>query len=467
MGDNRQRTTKSKGDAYVLDPYGLLGLKAGESDSTKIRQAIYQTRRRLEEDAWYSSGADSRKLLLDLEQAEKILTDASLKRAFDQKLNAGRSEPEPDLEPDVEAESAETEADDEPTPGLLRRTLGELSPVDRGKLLIACAGIIVTAILVIRPFLVGPPKFPKPLTAPPVVTGADLTSPRMAKAPKEPSVPGLEIGVPVRVPGLEKIEKASSPTLSADLKTMVFVAKGERGGDDELYITTRDDIRRPFRKPEALTVCNTSADEQAPSLSRDGNELFFVRDKLPFVTTRNKTGEPFKDPVRVPVPGVEPGEGDGMDSIQIFADDTSVALRVFRRTTESRQNQRYVVGGRSARSSPLERADELTLWRPWAFNAFSADILRNYAATSEGVMLASRRGRTNKFGMPGLIQTLMPDKTGAIDGPFWVAPKEDVLYYSSVGPEPADPKKRNTKAQAPDKSTNPAAPRHLWMIRFR
>src|SRR5206468_2805538 len=85
---------------------------------------------------------------------------------------------------------------------------------------------------------------------------------------------------------------------------------------------------------------------------------------------------------------------------------------------------------RPARDIPFERASPLPVWYPWATNAFSTDVLRDYAANADGLAIGSRRGLKERFGMPGLIQLLMPRRVGPIVGRFWISPVEDVLIYS-------------------------------------
>lgn len=70
------------------------------------------------------------------------------------------------------------------------------------------------------------------------------------------------------------------PTISKDGLTLIFVSTraGGAGGND-LYVTERDSLEDPWGPPANLTMLNTPFIEFAPELSTDGHWLFFHSDR--------------------------------------------------------------------------------------------------------------------------------------------------------------------------------------------
>ena len=66
------------------------------------------------------------------------------------------------------------------------------------------------------------------------------------------------------------------PTISKDGLTLIFVSTrvGGAGGND-LYVTERDSLEDPWQTPVNLMMLNTAFTEFAPELSTDGHWLFF------------------------------------------------------------------------------------------------------------------------------------------------------------------------------------------------
>ena len=82
----------------------------------------------------------------------------------------------------------------------------------------------------------------------------------------------------------------------------------------------------------------------------------------------------------------------------------------------------------------------------------AASGLRAYYGSEEGVFFAARASTSEPFGEEVLL--LDASLTGPIDGPIWVAPQEDVVFYCSGGPA------KSPKPGDKDKA------RKLWMIRY-
>jgi hypothetical protein len=84
-------------------------------------------------------------------------------------------------------------------------------------------------------------------------------------------------GAPVTVAELNTSANDNGATLTQDERTIVISSNRPNGaGDYDLYRAVRAATAEPFSIPEPLTALNTSATEADPSLSPDGQELFFV-----------------------------------------------------------------------------------------------------------------------------------------------------------------------------------------------
>jgi hypothetical protein len=91
-------------------------------------------------------------------------------------------------------------------------------------------------------------------------------------------------------------------------------------------------------------------------------------------------------------------------------------------------------------------SDSLSWW-PWFV---SPNGLRAYYGWENGFFVAARPNLSGNFGDPAKL--LEVKDTGLFDGPVWVAPQEDVVFYCSPGPG-KKPAQRDSD-------------RKLWMIRF-
>lgn len=70
------------------------------------------------------------------------------------------------------------------------------------------------------------------------------------------------------------------PTLSKDGLTMVFVStRLPSVGGNDLWVTERDSLDDPWQPPVNLTFLNSSATDFAPEFSTDGHWLFFHSDR--------------------------------------------------------------------------------------------------------------------------------------------------------------------------------------------
>lgn len=267
-----------------------------------------------------------------------------------------------------------------------------------------------------------------------------------AARPKEPSVPGLKEGVPAPIPGLEKIEPAYTPTLTRDLKTIVFAWYRDWHTAYDLYVATRSDVAQPFGAPKRIESTVSPKTDAFASLSPDGLDLAFLRGDGPrqmFRSTRETVTSEFGPPIPVATPGWDAPKRH-LEATQ-FLDSRHLAYCGMDYAATARSW--FVLTRADAKSSfgaPEPMSFPTSMPPPYFF---SEKGLRAYYAFPDAFYVASRNRREETFG--GGPMLLHADKGGAFQGPIWVTAEEDVLFYCSSGPG----KKRDSA-------------RKLWMVRF-
>lgn len=268
--------------------------------------------------------------------------------------------------------------------------------------------------------------------------------------PEVCSVPGLQEGKAMPIPGLESADPAYSPCLTADLRTIVFAAMRDRVTDYDLYVSTRGDASKPFAPPQIIRSCQSREFEAFPALSPDGLELIFVRgfNEPRFCHSRRASvADDFGAPVVWPVK--DHGVAKPYLHRPQFIDPLHLTFCVVNLADDSRTI--FTVQRRDAEGvfGPLETV-RMAEARPPYF--FSENGLRAYCHSPDGVFVCLRRAKRDPYGSP--IRILDPARTGIMDGPFWITPKEDAIFYVSTGP-----------GKKPDLGPEDKG-RKLWMIRF-
>jgi hypothetical protein len=81
---------------------------------------------------------------------------------------------------------------------------------------------------------------------------------------------------PVALGNLAATPDAQSPSLTDDLRTLVFAARTADNGYD-IFFATRGGPDKPFGAPQPVPTVNSSGHEVEPFVRRDGCELFFGR----------------------------------------------------------------------------------------------------------------------------------------------------------------------------------------------
>jgi hypothetical protein len=269
--------------------------------------------------------------------------------------------------------------------------------------------------------------------------------------PKVPSIPGLEEGVAKPIPGLETIEPGYSPCLSPDLKTIVYAHAGDWVTDYDLYIARRDEVSAPFSTPELIRSSQSPVAEYSPTLSPDGLELIFARsvERPQFFHAKRETASAeFGEPVLWKIPDYDVDKKQRVERPQ-FLDSLNVMFCFIDMASNTR---RVLVAGRSRPRSSLGPPRTMPFSDAWPGWFVSADGSRAYYGTEEGLFVAARHSASETFGEP--VTILGAKDTGPFDGPIWVAPQEDVVFYASNGPG------KKAGLAPGDKG------RKLWMMRF-
>ena len=156
-----------------------------------------------------------------------------------------------------------------------------------------------------------PARFPKPSSGDAAGSavpsapspGAELPITEIRAPAVDPPSLNIPLGVAQPVPGLEMETGLSSPTLSDDLKTIVFVKLGV--GKDDLFLARRDLADQPFEKPVRL-ACSTRYTEAFCSLSPNGTQLVFtVQENGPSRLMLATSSDNFSSAKRVLISGVD------------------------------------------------------------------------------------------------------------------------------------------------------------------
>jgi hypothetical protein len=274
----------------------------------------------------------------------------------------------------------------------------------------------------------GPERFPAPKRNRALRPTLGLIEQIRLPAPEKPSVPGLQPKTPQLIPGCEQLEPIYSPTLSEDLHVLVF-AQMNGGHLYDLFVATRADLASPFGVPQLVESTQTNETEAYSSLSPDGLELFYVSsDSSPIIwSCSRKDGD---SAFGVPVEWA-PSDWKA-DQWRVgypqFVSQTELVFGAIPLGADSRTIFRAV----RADSNDVFDGQQTVAFadgRPPYF--VSRDRLRGYFGTPAGLYIAVRQTIDEAFREPVI---LVPARIcGAMDGPLWLAPAEDVVFYCGPG----------------------------------
>lgn len=329
-------------------------------------------------------------------------------------------------------------------PGFLRKGVSS-------RMLFWCGGtFVILAVAAISGWLsLADPTFPKPVSIP-----VEAQSPQRVAAhanallpprPVVPSIPGLKKGVAHPVPGLEKFTTAYSPTLTDDLYTIVFAKLGNPGTKYDLYLSNRTSLSAPFETPMLIRSCVSPETEAYPSISPDGLELLFVRsDSQPVIlyARRDSRAAEFSEPVEWEVS--QQHAADYRQGSPQFLGSSSM---MFSRLKKSAADRELLTVTRSEGSMGFTDPQVLPFVDRSCLYALARNQLRAYFGRNEGISFVVRSSVNRSFASSRLLITA--DLTGPVDGPVWVAPKEDLILFCSPGV-----------------GQPPLSSRRLWMVQF-
>jgi hypothetical protein len=260
--------------------------------------------------------------------------------------------------------------------------------------------------------------------------------------PQTPSVPGLEIKEPQLVPGLEEVRPAFGPSLTPDLKMMVYAGTG-RGRDYDLFVTRRESVDKPFGPPEKIGNCSSGRYETFPTISPDGLELIFLRfdpQARLYSARRDSTNAEFGAAAPWSVSEALP-DGRFPGGAQ-FIDPQHVQFVT--RGEKTDQERVIMLTSRDAVGAAFGEPAVVVILPGPNPHHFSTDRLRAYYGAPGGLYFAGRKLETEIFGNRSKIADV------PIEGPVWLSPKEDVVFFCSPG-----------RGQAVGESN-----RRLWMMRL-
>jgi hypothetical protein len=250
-----------------------------------------------------------------------------------------------------------------------------------------------------------------------------------AVPPEVPSIQGLQPRVPKRIPGLEIIESAYAPTLTADMKTIIFGRNTNSINGYDLQIANRPNAGDPFGPTHSIEACNSENTDSFPSLSPDGLELLFIRfDPEPqlLYSSRDSRTADFSEPIPWKI-SLTLTEDLTIGDPQ-FVDELAVKFQL-RSKTDNMTEVFYA--HRPSALAPFETPRKLLYTDGGAPQFLSANGLRSYYGWDQGLFLAARQTIGESFDNPVLVCD--SKVAGEVDGPVWVAPQEDVIFFCSPG----------------------------------
>ena len=293
-------------------------------------------------------------------------------------------------------------------------------------------------------WMLQPHRFPQPRN-PGLVRGMELSLEDMKAPASNPPSIDIAVGVATPIPGLEAELGVSSPSLNADLTTIVYLKVA--GRQDDIFLAQRSSRDVAFQKPVRLK-CSTSTNEQFCSLSPDGTQLLFTVQGQPSKLCIASSADTFATSKPLQFAGIDVAK-DNADNAQWLSNTTI----------------RFAVGDpeytrRTQRVAEIHSADgtcrvtsEIPMQNAWPRMHFSANLERAYFANASGISITAPKVQLDEFGM-GLIlfdPAIIGPIDDANDDPLFVVPKEDVIFFT--GPGPAAP-------------GNTSLANRIWMIRI-
>lgn len=260
------------------------------------------------------------------------------------------------------------------------------------------------------------------------------------RRPKSPTISGLPDDEPAPVPGLENVRWATGPTLSADLKTIVYVTYRGAETQDDLIISERDSPEASFRSPVPIGTCAGPNKESYPTLSHDGLELIYSELGKPnrlMISQRSSRQDEFPSPKPLVI------EGADFSALHVDGGQFLSPTRIrFATSDQSFTERTQWVAERDAPTSAFRIVGKLPFSNPWPRYFVTPNQQRAYYPSEDGVFLTALETSIGEFVIPERLVSaeVMGPNPSRFDSPLWIAPNEDLVVFCSAGKEQPDSK---------------------------
>jgi hypothetical protein len=259
-----------------------------------------------------------------------------------------------------------------------------------------------------------------------------------AAVPDVPTIAGLSTQRPILVPGLEKVYWLSSPTLSDDLTTLVYLSVIRAGENADLYITQRSSIDEPFGPAALIESCASPGKEAYPALSADGLELIYTILGSPsrlMYTRRSDIHQAFGPPHPLKL------EGEDLSDLNLDGPQFIGPNKIRFATSDIPFTHRTQwVAERAGPDEAFRTIAKLPFQISWPRYFVSDDGRRAYYPSEDGIFLTAFDESIGEYLAPEKFLSIAT--TGPLvkrfDSTIWVAPKEDLIVYCSPGVDPGD-----------------------------
>ena len=275
-----------------------------------------------------------------------------------------------------------------------------------------------------------PTRFPAPSSdaTPDSAAGAETSLAQMRAPAVSPPTLDIPVQAPTLVPGLEEETGLSCPSLSEDLKTIVFVKLGTSG--DDVFAACREGSQMPFEAPVRL-ACSTGFSEAFCSLSPNGTQLIFTvqgggSSRLMLATSADR----FANATAIAVSGTDP-KTEHVDNPQ-WLDENTIRVVV----GDRKFTRRKKLIAEKAGEGQFNVTRELQFQNPWPRMHLSGSRSRVYFPLESGIVLSGPKQQMEEFGMGHVLASA--DMTGefdiSLDDPIFVVPQEDLIFFTGRGP---------------------------------
>jgi len=243
--------------------------------------------------------------------------------------------------------------------------------------------------------------------------------------------PKKPFGMPINVPNVNSGSYDNYVALTADEQTMYIATN--RNGDFDIYVATWSTQTNTFGTPmRADALDDNGGDERAPSVSSDGNRIFFRSNRTGttgfndiWTTSRNMAGVVF------PTPGKAENINSTADDVDpsLQANGTKLYFASDRNGGGASNYQIFestITAGTTGTPMPVT-----TLGKGIRFPVISADGLTLYYGNVAEIYASTRADDQSAFPGGSAVPELNSDSE---DEPGWISHDNCVMYFMSDRP---------------------------------